>query len=475
MTDIYAKSLSPLDFGLMEATNGIDRFRAIYNTHSTAVKRGQNISYRGIDTIRMEIPANAATIPLAENTDFANAVIIVENRTKELFLFSMNNHNTQIEIPKTTLNSYDFTQINELRYGYHILTIEDETPWVDNRKGYDYGATRKDILFIKNGNALNSCVMPYNNNISRPKCSYSTVSNKNKTISGLTIIRSDNSVCKTFCFKFENQNRLELKNITIYTPDSDLYGDIAINFVNCTNISCDNITITGTYSQKSKYGYGICMNNVWNSRFTNLTAHANWGIFGTNNVNLCTLTNCDINRFDIHCYGRDVYCKNIIFRNLYNQFSSFYGDLTFDNCQFINFVPVLIEDSYTAYTSFNIKFHGCNVTMNYNRPYLIDMRSCSIQPSSMRSELNRMNWPNLFIDNMNISLSGKTSWSLYNTSNKDNLIINGLTEISIRNLSVKDSIINTINLVNRNIESNQHINISTINSPIIVNNISYTK
>lgn len=471
---VHGRGLSPLEFGLKEANNAIERFWVLHRTHTTAIAQNTNISYHGIDTIRIEIPINAVTIPLAENTDFAKSVIIVTNRSQDFCLFSMCNETVPIEISKQILDTSDFTHIKELCKGYYILNVEDETPWVAHRTGYNSGAVRRDILLIKNGKAINKCIIPYNDSISIPKCSYVNVSKKNKLISGATIIRSNNSTYKTFCFKFENQNQLELRNIYIRTPKSDLYGDIAINFICCTNIHCNNITIDGTYSQNNKYGYGIGMNNVWNSRFTNLTAHANWGIFGTNNVNLCTLTNCDINRFDIHCYGRDVYCKNIIFRNLYNQFSSFYGDLTFDNCQFINFVPILIEDSYSAYTTFNITFKNCNITADSRRPYLIDMRSGVITKSPVRKELSRLNWPNLFIDNMVVNFSDKmSSWNLYYTSNRNNPIVYGLTDISIHNLKVRNSIKNTINIVNTGIESNYPSNIIITNSPTMVKNISY--
>ena len=73
-------------------------------------------------------------------------------------------------------------------------------------------------------------------------------------------------------------------------------------------------------------------------------------MFGNNNINTALIENSEINRFDIHCYGRDISFKDVVFVNLYNQFSSTFGTIRFDRCTFRHFTPVLYEASYNSYT-----------------------------------------------------------------------------------------------------------------------------
>ena len=84
------------------------------------------------------------------------------------------------------------------------------------------------------------------------------------------MFRTAKSTYKTLCLKIENSNDIEVNNIYVYTPSSKLYGDAILTFNNCTNLKLNDIHIYGTYSQSSKFGYGINMNNVYNSKFNNI-------------------------------------------------------------------------------------------------------------------------------------------------------------------------------------------------------------
>ncbi|MDE7431243.1 MAG: hypothetical protein K2N34_04935, partial [Lachnospiraceae bacterium] len=367
-------------------------------------------------------PKTATSIPIPDIIDFKNVVFIVNNKQKNFSLFELSQELVPIEIDKDIFIKSDYSKINSFEHKKVILVISDKNPWVKERKGYDYPHIRKDILVISNGRALNTTIQSYNNKESEPVFSYRDVTGDSIVISNLTLYRTDKSTHKTFCLTIRNANNITIKNITIFTPDSYLFGDAIFTINNSTNVLMDQIYINGTYSQNDKYGYGISMNNVFNSTFTDLYGIANWGIFGNNNINTVKLKNCDINRFDIHCYGKDVSCTNTFFRNLYNQFSSFYGELIFDKCFFSYFVPVLIDGSYSAYTSFDIKFNQCNIQVNPNRPYLINMMNSKHLIDNIRPELSRMEWPNLYINNVNIdSPSDTTDYFLYHTSH--NIIV----------------------------------------------------
>ena len=220
----------------------------------------------------------------------------------------------------------------------------------------------------------------------------------------LKFVRTDKSKHKTFLLAVENQANVELSNIHIITPESNKNDDAAIQITNSAMVELNDITIEGTYSQKNKWGYGVKLDNIYDLRIDRMYARANWGVFGTNNINKATLRNCDINRFDIHCYGRDVRCYNCKFTDLYNQFSSVYGDVYFENCTFTNFIPMLIESSYNAYTPFDLTFKSCTFNLTASKNYLMTLSGLEAAHNS-RPELSRKALPNITIKNCTVNLA----------------------------------------------------------------------
>ena len=165
---------------------------------------------------------------------------------------------------------------------------------------------------------------------------------------------------------------------------------------------------------------------------------ANWGVFGDNNINLATIEDSQINRFDIHCYGRDVYFKNTVFNNLYNQFSSLYGTLMYENCRFVHFVPVLFESSYAAYTPFNLVIKDCEIDVDKDRPYLINAGNPSKKAERPRTELRRVSWPNIEIKNLKVNAqSGVNEWTLFQINGSGGETIYDMSEIKVDGLEMK--------------------------------------
>lgn len=404
------QTISPLDFGLAEAENDYERYEILYKTHLKALKEGMEVSYAGIGTLTIAITENTRPIPLTRHNDFSDAHIIVKNSSKAQYLFEMKETEWQeLQTETSVVDSGDFSAINQLASGLYQVVLEDEHPWVNNRSGYNYGATRRDILLVMDGQAVNRPISPYSTDSTLLKAKFHATDDELKTISNLTITRDTSSTFKTYCFNISGINNLEISNVKIKTPDpKNMYADAAINIENCTNISFEDVDFNGTYSRKNQYGYGIQMNNVWKSIFTRLSSQSNWGIFGTNNLSNTTLRDCNINRFDIHCYGRDVYMYNCHFKELYNQISSFYGEFLFDGCRFTNFVPVLIETSYNAYTPFNLIFKKCTFDATHSRNFLVSIGLLDNKINN-RPELSQKCWPNVTIRDMIVNVSKTTS------------------------------------------------------------------
>lgn len=442
-TKVFIKDIDT-DFSIFSYSN----FEKLLSVHKDAISKGCEIDYSGVDTIKLDIPKTAKSIPLPNIIDFKNTVFVVNNEQKDLSLFTLSHELKSIDISSERLNRLDFSDIKEF-YGKNvILVIQDENPWIKERKGYAIPHIRRDILIVNKGKAENTPIQPYRKDTSKPIVSYRDVTGEQIKIQNLKMFRTDQSNYNTRCLKIENSNDIEVKNIYINTPPSNLYGDAVLTFNNCANLILEDVRIEGTYSQPSKFGYGINMNNVYNSRFVNLYGVGEWGIFGTANINTVSVEDSDVNRFDIHCYGKNVACRNTLFRDLYNQFSSFYGTLKFDHCKFIHSVPVLIEGSYSAYTQFDIDFKDCIVEVDSKRPYLINMGKSTFLIDSIRPELKKIEWPNLNIRNLTIDCSSDIpDFYLYHTSSKMKIDLDSQLKIQIRNLKCKETQIKLSNSI----------------------------
>ena len=401
--EIYCKNISPLDRGFKEAKTGVERYLILQKVHAEAFKKNVNVDYSQMPSIiDVEIPNDAVPIILTKINDFKGITIRVKNNQKDLFLFARTEQLTPIDIPKHIIDSGNFQTIDKLNKDKCILVIYDENVWTE-RSGYGYNVIRKDILFVDKGESKNQVIKPYNNRNSSPICYYRIVNDECTIIKNLSIKRTLNSSHITYAVQLSNLNDILIDRLYIETPQNELHGDTAIGIYNCTNLKMENVLINGTYSQKNKYGYGIHMDNVYSSTFNNLNATGNWGIFGTYNISEVILENCKINRFDIHCYGKNVYCKNTLFSKLYNQFSSFYGTLTFDKCHFRNFIPVLLESSYNSYTEFSLHLKNCTWDVNSVQNYLVHAGYLG-DISNKRIELSQKFLPNIIIENLMINV-----------------------------------------------------------------------
>lgn len=362
---VQAIELNPLSYGLKDAKNGVERYLSLLRCHEDAVKKGAKVSYRGIDTIKIEIPYSFKTIPLTSETDFAGCVIDVVNRVKKVFLFSMVNNISRIEVPASCIDKAQFEIVPELAKGNHLLSISDKNKWVLNRIGHGYGHIRRDVVLITDGKGCNKPVMPYDNPNSIAECEYCEVSLSKKVIENLVFLRNSQSTERCSFCDINYQNNVLIRNISVTTPSkTGIVADMLFRIRNSTNVTFENLHIQGTYSDVGKYGYAFNMNNVWNHIANNVYADAFWGVYGTNNMNNVTLTRCNINRFDIHCYGRDVVSRNCVFHDLYNQFSSVYGKIIFENCTFTNFIAYLNANSYNAFVPVDVEFVNCTFIVN---------------------------------------------------------------------------------------------------------------
>lgn len=453
---VNGKDLSPLDFGLAKAKTGKDRYQVLYETHAAAVKAGVDVDYSGIETISIEIPENAKRIPLARNSDFKGCVFVVKNTVKNHRLFNYVGKELPLSIGKQQIDAGDFRTIAPLRKGRYLLLIEDENPWVLNRKGHNYGHQRKDVLLVENGRAKNRVTMPYNNMYSKPKCTYVILENTPFVFKNLTIKRAPGCKFLTHVAYISGVDNVQISNVRIFTPVSLLTDDRGIMIYNCANVTLNNVYIDGTYSQPDHSGYGFTLNNIWNLKVARTYGKANWGVFGDNNINTASIENSQINRFDIHCYGRDISFKNVDFFDLYNQYSSVYGTIRYDNCTFTNFVPVLNGGSYNAFVDHDILFNDCVFNVTKKKNCLIKMSNLG-SDMNVRKELAKKALPNVRIKNLKVNMTnGADYFYLFYTDScakkvegldyLSNIMIDGMIVEEDKNNPFKGMALNNVQL-----------------------------
>ena len=433
------KVVTPLNYGLLTAKNGIERYGILLKCHQDAVKNGYDVSYNGIESIYLEIPHSPQSIPLPDFVDFAGVEITVDNTQKGTFLFSKKKEYKDIQVNASDIDNGDYRGYSNINgKGHFLLTVEDKIPWSD-RINYDEKVIRKDAILIKNGKSRCRPILTYNTPSSLPYTKYCRVTPEKKVIKNLSFVRTASSTAKTYLFSIDGEYNLTLDNIRITTPENDKeYADFAIHIVNSVALSLKNITINGTYSLERKVGYGVYLNNINDLKVENMFARAKWGVFGTHNLQHVLLKKCDINRFDIHTYGRDVKAVDCKFSNLYNQFSSVYGEIYFKKCIFENEIPVLIESSYNAYTPFELKFKDCTFHLNEKINYLMTLFGVP-EPYNERPELRRKCLPNITVKDCDVVLAdGVDKWYLIKTGGvryKDSF--DYITNITMKNVKVK--------------------------------------
>lgn len=434
-----ARTVNPLQYGLREAQNDIERYEVLLRCHRDAVLNGYSISYKGIDSIRIELPRNYSSIPLTNNVDFSGVTIKVENKQKDGFLFDMKAEVSDITLTCKEIDTGLFDNHEELHTGKFMLIIEDEELWCIRKSGTPL--IRKDIILIKDGKAMNMPSMVYSSSRSKPIAKYRKIDNKKKCIKDLIFIRTSSSTRKTYCFEIENQYKIVVSNISITTPQTtDLYGDAAIYLDNCAEVTLNDIRINGTYSKTDKFGYGVGMVNIYRLTIKKMYARCNWGVFGSQSINSVVLKDCDINRFDIHCYGRDVKAVRCKFSNLYNQFSSVFGTISFEKCEFTNFIPFLIESSYNAYTPFDVKWKDCTFNLDDKHNYIMTLFGVPEQYNE-RPELRRKCLPNISITNCKVKLADNMNkWYLIHTGGvKYKDTFDYISEITLKGVKVYNS------------------------------------
>lgn len=393
-------------------------YKALRSAHGYAVSHNESITYPANRTIYLTVPADEPySMPLPLDTNFNGCHFIVTNNAHDLALFSMVNTGTAI-----SFNRSDIYKLNNLSSSYpnlgpgpKLLKITD-AHWTYAYSDY---FDRQDILFINNHVIQNDPITGYGDCLVEPSYLYYDVTIVQKTIKNAKLTRTSGSTYITKFLWVVGQYNVKVSNIEIYTPSpGTLTGENCISIHDSAKIVIQNVSFNGTYSNESNFGYGISVINVWDSTFTNISCtNTIWGLFGNRCVNTASLNGCSINRFDIHCYGRDILCVNCTFKktnslsstsHIYNRYSSMYGYVTYRYCTFEYFRPLRIDPAYNAYTPFSMTMENCILKVSDFSKCIVDLMEFNTAANS-RTELLQKYLPSITIENLTLEASSDVS------------------------------------------------------------------
>ena len=437
---ITDERVSPLDMGLNDALTGEERYNILYQAHVKALSIGKDVDYSGVGTVDIVIPENASSIPLTRHTDFCGAVFNVRNDSKDLYMFRMTSSKKSVTVTGAQIDAADYRSIPELSRGMRLLAIEDQNLWVANRQGYDYGATRREAVLVRDGVGSNGPCASYDTEATNHLAWYCVTDDEQKSFCNITLNRDRACTHKTYLVRFEMQNNVYLSNITVNTPvgnDISLIGDSTVGLIFCTNILMEDCVFEGNYSKSDEYGYSISCNATWNATFRRLRSNCPWAVFGCNNTHASTIEDSVIERFDTHCYGRDITMKGCHLRGKGLPASSIFGDIILEDCFFENCYLYTMRPDYNAYVDFNLSVKNCEITPK-GTGGLISMGRLDDQINS-RPELEKKRWPNVSIDGLTVNVpSGCTKVPLYYIgSNTYGQPVGHLSDVSVKGLKFK--------------------------------------
>lgn len=475
-----AASLNPTDFGVLNCKTGVERFRILAKCHAEALRMGCPVSYRGIDSLFIEIPTDGNTIMLSQYTDFCNVKICVRNNVNDIPLFKLSDAQADVNIAPSLLRKGSLIK-KIVDKNLCLISVTDSNPWVIERLGFGHPVYRSDILVVKKGLVSNDPIFSYDSKASQPTTTLIACSTDKKFIGNILFYRDEKSTYKTFLFRVENSYNVTIDNVMVHTPYNDkLIGDAVIGICNSAKVFLSNITIPNTYSRNDSYGYGITLNNVYDLNVDKLKGHPKWGLFYASNLQKATLKNCEINRFDTHCYGRDYKIVDCMFKGLTNPLSSVYGSVSFIRCFFDDADPVGLRQDYNANTPFDISFEKCIFNMTEKHNCILRMNGLS-EAENEREELKGKNLPNIYMRDCEINFASDVyRWFLIITGKNaysspikylSRIDIDGLTIDKEMKFDVSSSIIQTQDTLRINFK-NVRVKTTQGKKKMQINNVS---
>lgn len=400
-------ALNPLMWGISD--DGVENYRSVYNAFVSANATKANLKWDGVSSLKLEIPDDAPSIPLTGRDDFGGVKITVTNKISRKVLFRLEKPLTAITVSSSLLtpDNRDFSSVLGLSTGRKILVVKDANVWTVRNGNTNF--FRYDTLLLDKGQAFSSVISTYNNSYSSPECYYIDASLGTNYIKNLSIVRDDSSTYETLLFSIVGVSDIVFSGISVHTDNpNSISSDRVAHFGYCTNLRIEDYNVFGLYDNSGS-AYGLQITACSNIKITGFNARVdNWGVIGSNCVQNLLLDSSNINRLDVHCYGKNIQAIDCSFKDLYNAFEGCYGRLVFENCKYNNSIPIQYGNgSFNAWTPVDIFFNKCDFSLDRtSKNYLIDMALSTQVVDNTRPELATKCLPNITFEKCSINLIG---------------------------------------------------------------------
>lgn len=391
-------------------------------------------------------------ILLSKGIDFKNTIINIENNFGPATIFKAENTFSSITVSKEALDGKDFSSIVEDDRKTYLLNVYDGNRWCYRGDEQDKDIfTRRDLIYIVNGQAFNNVISTYNNSASSPVASIVDVTNSSFNFCNASFTFSGTYACTLLMLK--GRDKCLISDININVINTDLAPSSIFDITDSANIEFSNCKFLNSYDDLGGSAYIFYLNNIYNVLFSNVIANSlKWGVMGGDNINTLTVVDSQINRVDIHCYGKTINIERTNFILSYNQFSGIFDYIKFKSCNFNNQTSILYEGTYKSWIKHDVFFEDCcfnnkqTISLYYTAP-IADL-------SGQRLELQKAVLPNvyfknckfkssyyqLFYSDSTVSFSDSFRLELDNTEWIANKTTASLLRLSNNDIIVEDSV-----------------------------------
>lgn len=190
---------------------------------------------------RFDNPHPSHSLCRGENIPFRLWVARGPDRHRTL-LFAMSSPSTPVEISKESVDGGDFSQFPELASGDKLLALSDKAPWTE-RIGYNYHVFRQDLLWIHDGQGMNTPITRWNTDSTKLSATFFNVDSEEKVFRGLTLHRTPESTFRTACLYLNGQYNVLVEDVHVTTPKSKMIADGVFSVNNSAKITFRDMTV----------------------------------------------------------------------------------------------------------------------------------------------------------------------------------------------------------------------------------------
>ncbi|WP_294360097.1 hypothetical protein [uncultured Clostridium sp.] len=478
--------------GIKDDTEGINKAHLYCNENKVLLKNNFGTIYKSNNSIikvKYDVDLSGSIILVTNDNAYSWYQIVNDNETIYSYEDSVNKSELKKDASNITMNDNSLPSDS-------VIIIKDLNPWATrNDDGDLYKEYRSELMFHHHfGYCSGPLIYGYDDEKTNLYFKYMKYNNKKLVFIGCKIriettpnvtvnvidCRRHNTILKDFYIDPKNNSlkAKQYKNSVIYVQDS---FNIKIE-----NVIGTNIAGYPGYRGSSGSGYTLCFRNCYKITMDNCHISGFWGCMGTNCIKEMTITNCSLNRIDVHNYFSNIYIENTTLYDWGINVGCGNGLLSISNCKFVNYTSpnfggqtlVNINNSYGYLFDGTVVIKDSEVIKdNLNISIMkIDYISKTGEPRA------KVKIPSLIVENLKVRNISKnnSNFIVYSFTGDSDYVETVSTKIekpdiiSINNLSYTNDDTTKGNLIFIKDEFNKDIYTNTVTPKISLSQISFS-